>query len=364
MDLEDWTIVAVVVGVGVVACLLACLLACFGKDFLGEDPKRAARRHKDQKDDSLSHRIALATPALHTIVAPIFLITTRHNTTQPTLDGTVPVQAPRDRTTTSHGTPAHGTQTCSPPRTPPRTPPKTRIGLPSALKEQVDRWAVDRTAVDVSHCRYRPQSAVLGYQRLLDAPEPANKVFSTPHILQHCPKTTQNIPIMTTNRPFFGGFLAAFRAQPVLQKAATSQTAVSASSYAHSTSSSTSSSQSQGHDTQTSTARTITTKAQSPSPGPTTVSVQATGHFQPTRQHAPPYNRSTSPKAQAYPIPGASQRSRRGSDSSSEGFHEVMGAEKWYIGGRTATGEDKYYKLGMVKRHRSADRLSLDKLSI
>ncbi len=61
---------------------------------------------------------------------------------------------------------------------------------------------------------------------------------------------------------------------------------------------------------------------------------------------------------------GASQRSRRGSDSSSEGFHEVMGAEKWYIGGRTANGEEKFYKLGMVKRHRSADRLSLDKLSI
>ncbi|KAI8943766.1 hypothetical protein NX059_001742 [Plenodomus lindquistii] len=163
---------------------------------------------------------------------------------------------------------------------------------------------------------------------------------------------------MTTNRPFFGSFLAAFRAQPVLQKAATSQ-AASASSYAHNSTSS----QTQAHDT-ASTTRTITTKARSPSPASTTVSVQGTNHFQPTRQHAPPYNRSTSPKAQAYPIPGASQRSRRGSDSSSEGFHEVMGAEKWYIGGRTATGEEKYYKLGMVKRHRSADRLSLDKLSI
>jgi hypothetical protein len=41
-----------------------------------------------------------------------------------------------------------------------------------------------------------------------------------------------------------------------------------------------------------------------------------------------------------------------------------MGAEKWYIGGRTATGEEKFYKLGMVKRHRSIDRLSLDRLSI
>ncbi|KAF1844780.1 uncharacterized protein K460DRAFT_405061 [Cucurbitaria berberidis CBS 394.84] len=163
---------------------------------------------------------------------------------------------------------------------------------------------------------------------------------------------------MTTNRPFFGGFLAAFRAQPALQKAATSQ-ATSVASYSHTASSP----QSQSHDPATTT-RTITTKTRSPSPGPTTVSVQATGHFQPTRQHAAPYHRSTSPRAKAFPIPGASQRSRRGSDSSSEGFHEVMGGEKWYIGGRTATGEEKFYKLGMVKRQRSADRLSLDKLSI
>ncbi|KAF1938454.1 hypothetical protein EJ02DRAFT_354471 [Clathrospora elynae] len=164
---------------------------------------------------------------------------------------------------------------------------------------------------------------------------------------------------MTTNRPFFGGFLAAFRAQqPALQKAATSP-AASVASYSQNTASP----QSQNHDTAVTT-RTITSKTRSPSPGATTVSVQATNHFQPTRQHAAPYNRSTSPKAKAFPIPGATQRSRRGSDSSSEGFHEVMGAEKWYIGGRTATGEEKYYKLGMVKRHRSADRLSLDKLSI
>jgi hypothetical protein len=165
---------------------------------------------------------------------------------------------------------------------------------------------------------------------------------------------------MTTNRPFFGGFLAAFRAQPALQKAANTQTA-SVASY---TPNNNTSSQSQNREPTTSSARTITSKARSPSPGANNASVQATNHFQPTRQHAPPYHRSTSPTAKAFPIPGASQRSRRGSDSSSEGFHEAMGAEKWYIGGRTATGEERFYKLGMVKRHRSADRLSLDKLSI
>lgn len=55
---------------------------------------------------------------------------------------------------------------------------------------------------------------------------------------------------------------------------------------------------------------------------------------------------------------------RRGSDSSSEGFRDVLGADKWYIGGRTAGGEEKFFKLGVVKRQRSQDRLSLDRLSL
>ena len=63
------------------------------------------------------------------------------------------------------------------------------------------------------------------------------------------------------------------------------------------------------------------------------------------------------------PIVSASGR-RRGSDSSSEGFRDVIGADKWYIGGRTAGGEEKFFKLGVVKRHRSQDRLSLDQLSL
>jgi hypothetical protein len=172
------------------------------------------------------------------------------------------------------------------------------------------------------------------------------------------PRPTTPTSTMSTNRPFFGGFLAAFRAQPALQKAASSQ-AASVVSYAPTNTSP----QNTNRDTTTS-ARTITTKTRSPSPGANAAAVPATNHFQPTRQHAPPYHRSTSPTAKAFPIPGASQRSRRESDSSSEGFHEAMGAEKWYIGGRTATGEERFYKLGMVKRHRSADRLSLDKLSI
>jgi hypothetical protein len=40
------------------------------------------------------------------------------------------------------------------------------------------------------------------------------------------------------------------------------------------------------------------------------------------------------------------------------------GGEKWFIGGKTAGGEEKYYKLSMVRRDRSADRISTDQLSL
>lgn len=64
------------------------------------------------------------------------------------------------------------------------------------------------------------------------------------------------------------------------------------------------------------------------------------------------------------PIPSRPGGRRRGSDSSSEGFRDVLGAEKLYIGGRTATGEEKFFRLGVVRRVRSGDRLSLDRLSL
>ena len=59
-------------------------------------------------------------------------------------------------------------------------------------------------------------------------------------------------------------------------------------------------------------------------------------------------------------------RTRRGSDSSSEGggFKEALGGEKWFIGGRTAGGEERFYRLGMVRRERSGDRASLDRMSL
>ena len=53
---------------------------------------------------------------------------------------------------------------------------------------------------------------------------------------------------------------------------------------------------------------------------------------------------------------------RRSSSSSTDGFRDVFGGEKWYIGGRTAVGEEHFYRIRMARR--SIDRLSLDRLSV
>lgn len=61
---------------------------------------------------------------------------------------------------------------------------------------------------------------------------------------------------------------------------------------------------------------------------------------------------------------------RRGSESEGEGassgggFREMPGGEKWYVGGRTAGGEERFFRLGVVRRDRSLDRLSADRLSL
>lgn len=65
----------------------------------------------------------------------------------------------------------------------------------------------------------------------------------------------------------------------------------------------------------------------------------------------------------AMPIPGASAR-RRGSDSSSEGFRDAIGTSGWYIGGKGVSGEETFFKVGVVRRIKSNDGLSLDRLSL
>lgn len=163
---------------------------------------------------------------------------------------------------------------------------------------------------------------------------------------------------MSSQRPFFSNFLAAFRAHSAIQQQskASSSSAVSPSSQSSHTTNS-------GSSTTTNNApshpRSIATKTQ----GATTSAL--------TQLHSP-RTHSTSPLSHspgqggpsAAPGYSTSDRMRRGSDSSSEGFRDVLGQEKWYIGGRTAAGEEKFFKLGVVKRHRSIDRLSLDRLSL
>ena len=161
---------------------------------------------------------------------------------------------------------------------------------------------------------------------------------------------------MPTQRPFLSNFIAAFRAHNAIQgKAASSPSQQSHTSH---TTSSTS---------QPSNPRTITTSTK---PGATTTALSAL--HSPRTHSASPL--STSPGTHTpSSSPGAEQqrgryiaspRGRRGSDSSSEGFRDVLGAEKWYIGGRTAAGEEKYFKLGVVRRRRSGGSLSLDRLSL
>jgi hypothetical protein len=160
---------------------------------------------------------------------------------------------------------------------------------------------------------------------------------------------------MPTQRSFFSNFLAAFRAHSALQKATSS-----ISSGMSATTSNPSPSISH------TTARAISSKSQ-PSTGATTAAVQAAGHLQSTRQTSTsPLSRSpiTPSGSPTNPIRGQQSRRRRSSSSSTEGFRDVLGPEKWYIGGRNAAGEEKYYRLSMVRRHRSIDRLSMDRLSL
>ncbi|CZT39813.1 uncharacterized protein RSE6_00019 [Rhynchosporium secalis] len=154
---------------------------------------------------------------------------------------------------------------------------------------------------------------------------------------------------MPTQRPFFSNFLAAFRAHSTIQQ--TSKTTPQ-----------TSPQNTHPHSSQTtSPSQPRTISASTKQSGATSSAL--------TSLHSP--RTSTSPLGSSSPAAESASaarcippRGRRGSDSSSEGFRDVLGAERWYIGGRTATGEERYFKLGVIKRHTSRDRLSLDRLSL
>ena len=185
----------------------------------------------------------------------------------------------------------------------------------------------------------------------------------------------------SSQRPFFlSSFLAAFRPQ----QPASSLSAAAASSHsnkhhghAHAHGPSTSPSGSRSLSTSP---QAHASAASSSSPSSSVAAVAAAGaspqtttpQQRPHHHHGGSALPSYSPRATAagttthgaIPIPGAADGRRRGSDSSSEGFRDVLGGEKWYIGGRTAGGEERFFKLGVVRRPRSQDRLSLDQLSL
>lgn len=174
-----------------------------------------------------------------------------------------------------------------------------------------------------------------------------------------------------TQRPFLSNFLAAFRAHSAIQGKATSSPSAP-SQQAHNQHPSTQATQPRTITTTTKHSSSATTTAlsnlhsprtHSASPLSTSPGTSPNGEH-PTYGPHPPTHQSPQTQGATQTRYISSSRGRRGSDSSSEGFRDVLSAEKWYIGGRTATGEEKYFKLGVVRRQRSGDRLSLDRLSL
>ncbi|KAI1348203.1 hypothetical protein F5Y01DRAFT_217011 [Xylaria sp. FL0043] len=168
----------------------------------------------------------------------------------------------------------------------------------------------------------------------------------------------------SSQRPFFlSSLLAAFRQQPPSLSASPQP---NKHSHPHATAQPSAASASYGSSSSASQARSIS----SASPSHPQTSTQTTSSPPPPRTGGSGSVMNQLPGLHSpRPISGAGGRSstsghRRGSDSSSEGFRDVLGADKWYIGGRTAGGEEKFFKLGVVKRVRSQDRLSLDRLSL
>ncbi|EKV09599.1 putative C2H2 transcription factor (RfeC) [Penicillium digitatum] len=182
---------------------------------------------------------------------------------------------------------------------------------------------------------------------------------------------------MSNNRPFLANFLAAFRAQstykPTTQQVGTTSTlssaqisqsaraiATKAANTAQGSSVSSTASAVAHHNhnhnhpnhRHTHTSSSPTSSATAAPASPVQSSSPAPSHHYHHDQSALP---STPPSSTSTPIPinhSSADRQRRGSDSSSGsgGFCDAIGPEKWYIGGRTPAGEERFYRLGMVTK--------------
>lgn len=191
---------------------------------------------------------------------------------------------------------------------------------------------------------------------------------------------------MPTQRPsFLGNFLAAFRAhsQPLPKSSAPISSSASVAASATLWATAPQKPSSPGPDAHATAPKPINQKTNphnaastathdrqlvtSLSPLQHNVSPQTHLPRSPPSPGLPTYGPANKPQ-QSYPsAQDVRRRSRRGSDSSSDsgGFREVRGgSERWFIGGLSATGEERYYKLSMVKRDKSADRISTDQMSL
>lgn len=158
---------------------------------------------------------------------------------------------------------------------------------------------------------------------------------------------------MPSQRPYFlSSFLAAFRPQGPSIPASTQHPQPNKHSHSHS----------HAHTAQASASSNSSSTARASPNASQQQSHSSVAIHSPRGASSSAGNVAGSPGA-GIPIPSSSNR-RRGSDSSSEGFREVLGADKWYIGGRTPGGEEKFFKMGVIRRMRSSDGLSLDRLSL
>lgn len=150
---------------------------------------------------------------------------------------------------------------------------------------------------------------------------------------------------------FFTNFLAAFRAHAAIQQGkATSKPSKQSHSVPH-----------HPHSAPHSHPRSFSTSSKVAA---TTSATTLSPLHSPQTHSTSSLPRSPVPQTMNARYMTSQSNGRRGSDSSTEGFRDVLGTEKWYIGGRTATGEEKYFKLGVIRRQKSRDRLSLDRLSL
>jgi hypothetical protein len=194
---------------------------------------------------------------------------------------------------------------------------------------------------------------------------------------------------MSSQRPFFANFLAAFRAhQPQIPKLTASispsaAVAASATIWTSAPAQQLAKASSPTTETTASSPRPINPKSNpctqtnaapaqdrqlvaSLSPLQHNVSPQTHLPRSPSSSGLPTSALQNKPQT-SYPTCQEARRGRRSSDSSSDsgGFREVRSSgDKWFIGGLTANGEEKYYKLSMIKRDRSWDRISADQLSL